>query len=175
MITKDNNLRVIEEFFKNPARSFHIRELSRITKLSSTGVIKIIKRLKNEDLLVSKKEKITEEIRPTFNDKFYVMKRIYNIYSLYDIMLIKYLKDFYEEPEAIILFGSYAKGLDTEKSDVDLCVITNKKDLPDLIIFEEKINRKINIINSRINNLKKTFKNSLANGIVLEGYVELIK
>jgi|SRR3989344_556611 len=175
MITKDNNLRVIEVFFKNPGRSFHIRELSRITKLSSTGVIKIIKRLKNEDLLVSKKEKITEEIRPTFNDKFYVMKRIYNIYSLYDIMLIKYLKDFYEEPEAIILFGSYAKGLDTEKSDVDLCVITNKKDLPDLIIFEEKINRKINIINSRINNLKKTFKNSLANGIVLEGYVELIK
>ena len=174
MITKDNNFKVIEIFFKNPSRSFHIRELSRITGLSSTGIIKIIKKLKNEDLLVSKKEKITEEIRPTFNDKFYVMKRIYNIYSLYDTGLIQYLKEFYEEPEAIILFGSYSKGLDTEKSDVDLCIITNKKDLPDLIIFEKKLNRKINIMNLRLDNLKKPFKNSLANGIVLEGYVELI-
>ena len=175
MITKDNNLKVIEVFFKNPSRSFHIRELSRITRLSSTGIIKIIKKLKDEDLLVSKKEKVTEDVSPNFNDKFYLMKRIYNIYSLYETGLIKYLKDFYEEPEAIILFGSYSKGLDTEKSDVDLCIITNKKDLPDLIIFEKKLNRKINIINLKLDNVKETFKNSLANGIILEGYIELIK
>mgnify|MGYP001574587575 CR=1 FL=1 len=175
MITKDNNLKVMEVFFKNPSRSFHIRELSRITKLSSTGIIKIIKRLKNENLLVSKKEKITEEVRPTFNEKFYLMKRIYNIYSLYDTVLIKCLKDFYEEPEAIILFGSYSKGLDTEKSDIDLCIVTNKKDLPDLINFEKKLNRKINIINLNLNNIKETFKNSLANGMILEGYIKLIK
>ncbi len=175
MITKDNNLKVLEIFFKNPDKSFHIRELSRMTGLSSTGIIKIIKRLKNEDLLVSKKEKITEEVKPTFNDKFYLIKRIYNIYSLYESGLINYSKKFYEEPKAIILFGSYSKGLDTEKSDIDICVITDKKDVPDLTIFEKKLNRKINVINSNINNMKKEFKNSLINGILLEGYIELIK
>lgn len=175
MIIKDYNYKVMEVFFKNPSRSFHIRELARITKLSSTGIINIVKRLKNENLLVSKKEKITEEVRPTFNEKFYLMKRIYNIYSLYDTGLIKYLKDFYEEPEAIILFGSYSKGLDTEKSDVDLCIITNKKVLPDLINFEKRLNKKINIINLNLDNIKETFKNSLANGIILEGYIKLIK
>ena len=40
MITKDNNLKVIEVFFKNPDKSFHIRELARMTGLSSTGIIK---------------------------------------------------------------------------------------------------------------------------------------
>ncbi|MBU4308308.1 MAG: nucleotidyltransferase domain-containing protein [Nanoarchaeota archaeon] len=97
------------------------------------------------------------------------------MYSLYESRLIDYLKKFYEEPKSIILFGSYSKGLDTEKSDIDICVITDKNDLPDLTIFEKKLNRKINIINSNINNMKKEFKNSLINGNVLEGYIELIR
>jgi len=175
MITKDNNLKVLEIFFKSPNKSFHIRELSRLTGLSTTGIIKIIKRLKKEGLLTSKKEKVTEEVKPTFNEKFYLIKRLYNFYFLYETGLIEYLKNFYEEPEAIILFGSYSKGLDTEKSDIDLCILTNKKNTPDLTNFEKKLNRKVNIINSNISNMERGFKNSLANGIVIEGYIELIK
>ena len=175
MITKGNSIKILEVFFKSPEESFHIRKLARITGLSSTGVIKIIKRLKKDGLLISKKERVTEDIKPTFNDKFYLMKRIYNLYSLYESGLIKYLKDFYEEPEAIVLFGSYSKGLDMEKSDIDICIITNKQALPNLINFEKKLNRKINIVSLNINNMKKEFKNSLANGVVLEGYIELIK
>lgn len=175
MITKDNNLKVMKIFFKNPNKTFHIRELSRLTNLSSTGIIKIVKRLKKEDLLVSKRDKITEEVKPAFNDKFYLIKKMYNLYSLYESDLIDYLKKFYEEPKAIILFGSYSKGLDTEMSDIDICVLTSKIDLPDLGDFEKRLNRKINIINSDGNNMKKEFKNSLANGLVIEGYMELIK
>jgi predicted nucleotidyltransferase len=175
MITKDNNLKVIEIFFKNPNKSFHIRELSRITGLSPPGIIKIIKKLKKEGLLISKKEKVTEEVKPNFANRFYLIKRLYNFYSLYESGLINYLRGFYEEPQAIILFGSYSKGSDTEKSDIDLCILSNKKNLPDLTNFEKRLNRKINIINSDIDNMKKEFKNSLANGIVLEGYIELIK
>lgn len=175
MITKDNNMKVMEVFFKNPTKGFHIRELARITGLSATGIIKIVKKLKKEGLLISKKEKIVEEVKPTFNDKFYLIKRLYNLYSLYESGLIFYLRKFYEEPKAIILFGSYSKGLDTEKSDIDICIITNKKDIPDLTNSEKLLNRKINIINSEIDNMKKEFKNSLTNGIVIEGYIELIK
>ncbi len=175
MITKDNNMKVMEMFFKSPNKSFHIRELSRLTGLSSTGIIKIVKKLKDEDLLISKKEKITEEIKPTFNDKFSLAKRLYNIYSLYKSGLVDYLKNFYEEPKAIILFGSYSKGLDTEQSDIDICILTNKKEMPNLADFEKKLNRKINVINSDVNSMGKEFKNSLANGIVLEGYMDLIK
>ena len=103
MITKDNNLKGMEIFFKNPGKSFHIRELARITGLSTTEITKIIKRLKKKGLLISKKEKITEEVKPNFEDNFYLIKKLYNFYSLYKNGLINHLKNFYEELQAIIL------------------------------------------------------------------------
>ncbi len=175
MITKDNNLKVMEVFYASPSKTFHIRELARITGLSSTGIIKIINRLKQDGLLTSEKKNVIEEIRPILETKFYLMKRLYNIYSLYESKLIEELKHFYEQPEAIILFGSCEKGTDDEKSDIDIAVITNKQKLPELTKFEKKLKRKIDILTLNLKSASKEFKNSLANGIVLEGYFELIK
>lgn len=175
MITKDNNLRVMELLFKLPYRPFHIREIARLTGLSSTGVIKIIKKLKKEHLLVSKKNNTVEEIKPDFNGRFPLMKRLYNVYSLYDSGLIYCLKLFYEYPKAIILFGSYSDGTDTEKSDIDIAVISGKKNTPDFKKFEKKLARKINIHLINLDDASNEFKNSIANGIVLEGFAEFIK
>lgn len=175
MITKDNNLKVMQLLFKYPYRSFHIREIARLTGLSSTGIIKIIKKLKKEHLLVSKKEKVVEEVKPDFEGRFLFMKRLYNIYSLYDSGLIDYIKRFYELPKTIILFGSYSNGTDTEKSDIDLAVVTSNKKIPDLNKFEIKLARKINIHIIDLDDASKEFKNSLANGMVLEGFFEFIK
>ncbi len=175
MITKDNNLKVMELFFKFPYRTFHIREISRLTGLSSTGIIKIVKKLKKEKLLTTKKVKHIEEVRPDFNGKFLLIKRLYNTYSLYDIGFIDFIKKHYEMPRAIILFGSYSEGTDTEKSDIDIAIITSKKETPDLKKFENKLARKINIYLINLDKAEKEFKNSLANGIVLEGFMEIIK
>ena len=175
MITKDNNLKVMELFFKYPYKPFHIREIARLTNLSSTGVIKIIKKLKKERLLISKKGKLVEEIKPNFDAKFLVLKRLYNIYSLYDSGLIEHIKKFYELPKAIILFGSYSNGTDTEKSDIDLAIMTENKNLPELTKFESSLKRRLNIHLIELSNTPKEFINSLANGIVLEGFLEFIK
>ena len=175
MITKDNNLRVMELFFKFPYGSFHIRELARLTGLSSTGVIKIIKRLKKEKLLVSRKSNNIDEIKPNFDGRFLLLKRLYNIYSLYDSGLVDFMKGYYELPHAIILFGSYSNGTDSEKSDIDLAIISNKKQMPDFKKFEAKLARKVNLHIIDIKNTPKEFINSLSNGIVLEGFVEMIK
>lgn len=175
MLTKDNNLKVMKFFFMHPYRSFHIRELSRLTGLSTTGIIKIVQKLKKNKLLVSKKEKVVENITPDFNGDFLLNKRLYNIYSLYNSELIAFLKKFYEQPKAIVLFGSYSKGLDNEKSDIDMAIITDDKKIPNLEKFEKLLNRPINIHLINLEKTTKEFKNSLTNGIVLEGFVELIK
>jgi|SRR3989344_1446476 len=175
MITKDNNLKVMELFFRFPGKVFHIRELARLTGLSSTGIIKIVKKLKKEKLLVTKKAKNIEEVKPDFNGKFLLVKRLYNIYSLYDSGLIDFVKKYYEMPQAIILFGSYSEGTDAEKSDIDIAVISNKKDTPDFRKFEVKLARKINLHLIDIDKTEREFKNSLANGITLEGFAEIIK
>jgi len=175
MITKDNNLKVMELFFKSPYHTFHIREVARLTGLSSTGIIKIIQKLKKERLLVTKKTKNIEEIKPDFEGQFLLMKRVYNIHSLYASGLIPLLQQHYEMPQAIILFGSYSKGTDTEKSDIDLAIIAQKKKSADLRKFEITLARKINLHIIDVQTTDKEFKNSLANGIVLEGFLEVLR
>lgn len=174
MITKDNNLRVMEIFFKAPYTPIHIRELARRTKISSAGIIKIVKRLKKEKLLITQKRANLEEIKPDFEGRFLQMKRIYNIFSLSDSGLIDALEDFYEQPTAIVLFGSYAQGMDAEKSDIDIAILSGKNEEIDLEKFEKKLERKINIY-LNLNKMTAEFKNSLANGIVLKGYLEIMR
>ena len=104
-----------------------------------------------------------------------LIKRLYNIYSLYDTGLIDFIKKYFEMPQAIILFGSYCDGTDMEKSDIDLAIISKKRDIPDFKRFEAKLARKVNIHLIDIGKAEKEFKNSLANGITLEGFVEIVK
>ena len=174
MITKDNNLKVMRLFFDSPEKTFHLREIARQTGLSSTGVIKIVKRLKNEKLLLSKKRRMVEEVEPNLQGRFPLLKRVYNLYNVLDSGILHVLKDFYEEPQAIILFGSYAEGTDHSTSDIDIAILTKKAAIPPLILYEKKLKRKISIYTVNLSEASDGFKNSLANGIVLDGFAELI-
>lgn len=175
MITKDNNFKVMKLFFDAPDKKFHIREIARKTNISSTGVIKIVKRLKKEGLLISKKKRVVEEIEPNLKARFPVLKRVYNLYNLLDSGIITYLKDFYEEPEAIILFGSYAEGTDNSKSDIDIAIVTKKEDTPALQQYQKKLKRKITLFPIKLDKMSQEFKNSMANGIVIDGFIEVTK
>ena len=105
------------------------------------------------------------------NEKTAAIKRINNIESLYKYGLVSYLKTFFEEPEAIVLFGSYATGTDISESDIDIAVVSKSKKEPSLSKFENKLKRKINLIT--LQKIKIQFKNTLANGIVLDGYLRV--
>src|SRR3989338_4830621 len=167
MITKDNNLKVMELFFKQPNRSFHLREVGRLTGLSPTGVVKIIKKLEHENLIISNKDSITKNITPHFDGNFIQRKRLYNIYSLYESGLMSYLKEYFEFPKAIILFGSYAQGTDIEKSDIDIAIFSDDKEHPNVEKFEKILARKISLHVLNRNTMSSEFKNSIANGITL--------
>lgn len=174
MITKDNTLRVMEVFFRHPDKKIHLRELSRITGLSMPGVKKIAEKLEKESLLVSKKEKMVKNFYASRNEKFLSLKRFYNMNSVFASGLLNFLKDKYEEPEAIVLFGSYSKGDDISRSDVDIAVITPKRITVDLNPFEKKLGRKIEVHEVKVKNAEKEFLNTLANGIVLYGYLKVL-
>ena len=87
----------------------------------------------------------------------------------------KSTKTFYKTPKCIVLFGSFAKGEDMIKSDIDIAIETHMNDLRDLITFEAVLKRKISIqLVSDIKTENHNFINSLANGIVLSGYLEVL-
>ena len=162
-------------FFDSPEKKFHIRQIARLTRLSTTGVTKLVAKLKKEGLLSWESTALVKNVFATKTDKFMCLKKCHNLLSIQESGLLELLKKEYEEPEAIVLFGSFAKGEDTSKSDIDIAVVTDKTKSLDLKKNESKLNKKINVYEIKIKECKNEFLNNLANGIVLAGYLKLMK
>ena len=165
---------ILEFFLKNPTSKQHLREIARQTDFSPAGTLKSLKKLQKEGIITQTKNRaVTIYKANTTSPKWLPLKRIYNLQSLYYCGLIQSLKESYNEPEAIVLFGSYAKGEDTEQSDIDIAIITKENASIGLKTFESRLSRKINIVEVDTALSKNEFLNTLINGIVLEGYLTL--
>jgi predicted nucleotidyltransferase len=173
MFTKENKDRVLEVFFENPDKKYHLRELARMTKISPAGLLKIIAKLKRRGLLEIEDGKVMKQISSSRNEKFLHFKRAWNLFSVYDSGLVSFLQQKYEEPEAIVLFGSYAKGEDISTSDIDMAIVTKKSLKTDLKIFETYLKKRINLHEIKLEDVEKSFINTLANGIVVYGYLQV--
>ncbi len=172
---------IIEFFIKEPEREFHVRELSKLTNKSPTTVSKYLKKYSKKCVLKSEKKLNHLFFRAdTESREFKFLKLSYNLSLLSGSGLIGYLEEKYNHPSAIVLFGSFAKAENTEKSDVDILVVTsNKKDV-DLSGFEKKIsNIQLHLYsNKEIETMKEKNKellNNIVNGITLSGYWDLFK
>lgn len=171
MLRKINKFKVLKLFFDNPENKFHIREIGRLVKLSAPTVSKLVDELEQEQILISKKEKVVENVyADREHKKFTNLKRFYNMTQFAESGLIEFLADEYQA-SAIVLFGSYSRGEDTSKSDIDVAVITKRKAALSLEKFERKLKRKINIHEIQIEKCTKEFFDELMNGIVVYGYL----
>jgi len=176
MLTKENRFKVIGIFFKNPTKEFHIREIAGMTGLSPAGALKILNAHEKNKLLIKEERKATTNYRANVeSDEFIQLKKIFNLYSIYSSGLLKKLIEFYNTPEAMILFGSYARAEDMENGDVDIAIVTEKRGYPDLKKFERELDRKVSLhLLADVKKSEREFVNSLANGIVLFGYLKVV-
>jgi hypothetical protein len=132
-INNENWIKVLKLFFDGPNVTLHIREVARRANLTPRGAKYILDSLKNDGLLNNESGNIVNNFWGNYNnEKFIGLKRSLNLNSLYSSGLITALENFYHIPKCIILFGSYAKGEDTSKSDVDIAIVTDMKDIPEL-------------------------------------------
>ena len=173
MIQKCSIWAVLREFLDNPLKKHYTRGLSRKVKLAPTSIKIHLDRLVKEGLVTEKKDDVFKYHVANFDsEQFRFYKKINWLISLNDCGLIRYLIDNCT-PDAIILFGSCAKGEDTEKSDVDIYVQSREKKL-DVGKYEKIINRKIQLFFSQdINKLPAELRNNVLNGIKLEGYIKV--
>jgi len=137
-IFKESLIKVVLEIFNNPNKVFHLRLLAKKTKLSTTAIKKTILELEKLNIIKIQKTDLTTNISANLESEEYrFYKTLVNRYQIKD--LTDYLVKSFNFPETIVLFGSYARGEDTEKSDIDILVITqNKESLMEL--KELKIN-----------------------------------
>jgi predicted nucleotidyltransferase len=176
---KFNNIKEIikEFFFVNPSAKIRVRGLEKTLKLSLPSVIRYCKELQKEGILTTiKMGNVVFYTADKTSQNFLLQKKLHNIKSLHTSGLIEFMKIELSNP-AIIVFGSYSKGEDIEKSDIDVYLETPSDKQIELIGFERKLNRKIQIFRYKgLQEIKNiNLANNIINGIILNGYIEVLK
>jgi predicted nucleotidyltransferase len=166
MFKNINTQKVAHEVFLRPTEERSIRDIAKLTKLSPATVSKICKELEEQKITLSRqiaKSKLIRAFLESAEYKFY--KRLANIESLKWVLddLVKH------KPLAIILYGSYSKGDDTESSDIDLAIIGTEFKLP-LDKYEKQLNRKLHLMFfTSESKIPSNLKSNIQNGTVLSG------
>lgn len=128
---KMTHFKILQLFLKKPYEKYYLREASRILKMSPMTVGRSLQLLTKEGLL--KKEKNKNQILYKANLEylpFKYLKIAYNLSWLERKNIIPFLKEKLPGLSTVVLYGSYAKGEDDEKSDLDLLTISAlKKDI----------------------------------------------
>lgn len=167
--------KVLQPFFIDPHKnSLGLRELSRITGLSTPSVkLHLTRFVKEEILKTGPFRKLPVYWANQSDDRFRYLKKINTFNLLHITGLIQYLLN-HCQPNVIILFGSASRGEDTKNSDIDLYLECAEQQL-DLSQFENKIQRKIQLhFYDSLNKVhSKELKNNLLNGIILKGYIKV--
>jgi len=167
---------ILEFFLVNPTIEIHLRALSRKLQISATWISKAVAGFEKSGFIISKKDQESRLIRFRANQDNLNFKRLkisYNFYSLHQSGLLDCLIESYSKPETIVLIGSYRRGEDDEKSDIDIAVITSKNHNGNYSKFEKKLKRKIKILELKKSKVEKEFMNTLANGMVMYGYLDI--
>ncbi len=170
-------LNILAVFLKYPNREFNVREVSRLLKIAPATASKELQKFAKQDILTEKKERGFKLYRANLESDLYRdIKLFYNLRLIKESGLVNEIDKFYLKP-AIILFGSASQGLDTETSDLDIVIISEKTaSFPYSEKFEKKIGRRLQIF--AVRNLKELKNehliNNVANGIVLQGEIKWI-
>lgn len=167
---------VLRVLFTNTGKEINQRQISKILKVSPTAISNTLKSLKNKKLVIMDKDKGSREVLTSINienQEAANIKRVENLRAIYSSGLLDFFRINFPV-QTIILFGSYSKGEDNYLSDIDIAVIgIEDKDL-DVSPYERIFRKKINIqFYKSFKDIHKDLKESLANGIILQGGFEL--
>lgn len=175
--------KVIYWFFSFPSIEIGLNDLSSNLKISKTTAKKIVTSLVEEGFLDKKVYGKTWRI--TCNrDHFHNLttKIAFNlsmVYEAYDKELREHILKIVGNAKSIVLFGSYRKGDDTEESDVDIAVeVGNDKGVEIIELgiipkFGFRRNVQVNLHIFSRNKIDLNLFSNIANGIVLEGFLEV--
>ena len=167
LFTSKNRVKILG-FLLFEKSETHIREISKILNISSGGVKKEVDNLKELNIL--EKEK-----RIKLNKNCSFLEDLRNIFIKTDFItypIKKTLKNI--DAEFIFIFGSFARGEFNSKSDVDLMIIGDVKSMEvykKTREIEKEINREINPIILKIEDLKKQKNSGFIKDIFKKGII----
>lgn len=125
---KITQLRVLGLFVKNPYERYYLREAARTLRISPMTVKRALDMLVGDGLLVREEFKARLLYKANMESvAFLHMKAAYNLAWLEGKCIVDYLKERLPGMSSLVLYGSFAKGENDEKSDIDLLAIAPQK------------------------------------------------
>lgn len=172
--------KVADVLYRYPDKEFSLSDLAKEAGVAKPNLGSIITELENLGFLKIEKLSKIWRIRANTKNWIYVKgKIIYNLNFAYQSGLVESLIEIYHNPKSIILFGSFRKGEDSSDSDIDIAIeidnITEHKilGLRQLAEYERAIGRRIQIHEFNRKVVDINVFNSIANGFVLYGFLEV--
>ncbi|HLC20088.1 MAG TPA: nucleotidyltransferase domain-containing protein [Candidatus Nanoarchaeia archaeon] len=174
-------LSILSIFFEDPVQQFHIREVARLAKINHMTARSYLNRFVKDGLLARTESKPFTAYRARQQERKWLNLRLYyNLEKLRESHIIEDMERFYDYP-TIVLFGSYAHATDVKESDIDMCIITPVKKEFSTDKYDKMLKKRISIhlfTPKKISDMKKTNQelvNSICNGMVLSGQLEIIE
>ena len=173
------NEKILAWFYANPNARIGLNELSKCLMASKSSTKQMIEILINQNFL--KRDMIGRAWILSVNQEnphFRIKKISYNLDKIYESKVVDAIYGSFPNSKSIILFGSYRKGDDNEKSDVDIAVevLDNKNlEIKTMGFIPELGYRKNVPVNIHIFSRNKIDLNlfaNIVNGIVLSGFLE---
>ena len=167
-------IKAIQEITSKPNKTFSVRGLASSAKISP-GACKIALASMTKQNLVSfsvigKSHQYKANLDNALCKQW---KILFNLNELNEAKILEQIKKEISNVQAVLLYGSFAKGTNDEKSDVDLLVIAFN---PKKISFAGKLKKEINLIAFSPSEWKKKalqnkvfYENIIYDSIVLFG------
>ena len=172
--------RVMTWFFAYPNEDFTLNGLHTAVGMAKTTAREAVNLLRKDGFLDIKTIGMLWRIRANQkHDYFYTKKIAYNLSMVYDSRILDHINKNYPNALAMVLFGSYRKGDDIPGSDLDIAVeiLGNEPikivELGIISQFGYRQDVKVNLHVFSRNKIDLNVFSNIANGIVLQGFLEV--
>ena len=172
--------KVLEVLFKLPEKEFSLTDLAEAASVSKANIGEILKEFHKIGFIQIIKFSNLWRIKANrTNRNFLKSKLVYNLDIIFQSGIIDTIKECFNNPKSIVLFGSFSKGEDISTSDIDIAVESDDfkeyQVIPPSSIGAEgkSIKERLQIHKFNRKNVDINVFNSIANGIVLWGFLEV--
>ncbi|MBL7131744.1 MAG: nucleotidyltransferase domain-containing protein [Candidatus Omnitrophica bacterium] len=131
--------KILDFLCENPYESFYSAQVALKTNLSKGGTNQALRRMSKEDLVVTEKKGrmvfYRADSKSPIVKQFRVLRNVASLEGIVDKV-----KPY---AERIVLFGSCAQGEDTQKSDVDIFVVSGDRKKVERLISAGRFKREV--------------------------------
>ncbi len=132
-ILKEGHECILKLFYKDKSAKIHLREIARKTKLNENSASRFLNQLEKLHILESMKEGNLKKYAVRKNETVFAVFVYFDVQKLHALPAIRknaihyFLEHLQEKPIIALVFGSTAKNTYSERSDIDILLIVNKK------------------------------------------------